>query len=128
MFKDRHNHIRRFERHQSHPPEFMGARWGPGLMGRPFGPPGFHAHHFMVIDEIVDKEEAIEFLELQYKLLERERNDLIKRINNLQMLEDQLAEVIEEIGSVKDFSNDELKKILRKKHFTFLKEVLLDKE
>ncbi|MCF2142402.1 MAG: DUF5320 domain-containing protein [Candidatus Heimdallarchaeota archaeon] len=128
MFKDRHNHIRRFERHRSHPTKFPGARWGPGLMGRPFGPPGFHAHHFNVIDEIADKDEAIEFLELQYKLLERERNDLTKRINNLQMLEDQLTEVIEEIGSIKDFSNDELKKILRKKHFTFLKEVLSDKE
>jgi len=91
---------------------------------RHFWSEGLFRPHLGMLDEIKDKEEAIELLELQYEKVKNRQKELMKRLKELELAEKRFTEAIKEVGSLKEFSNEDLKKILRKNYYGFMKAIL----
>ena len=97
------------------------------MMGGPFMLRRFdHIQLKMMLDEIESKEEAIELLELQIKKTNKHKKYLEKKIARMDEIEDSIEEAIGEIGKMKEFSKDEMKKILKKKYREFVNKTLDD--
>jgi septal ring factor EnvC (AmiA/AmiB activator) len=97
------------------------------MMGKPFMFKKFgHGPFKMMLDDIESKEEAIELLEIQIKRTNKHRKHLEKRIARMDEIEESIEEAIGEIGKMKEFSKDEMKKILKKKYREFVNKMLDD--
>ncbi len=85
---------------------------------------GMHRFPMGVLEEIESKEEAIEFLEMQSKMLDKRKKYLEKRMARLDSTEDALEDTIKEIGKMKEFSHEEMKKIMKKNYKEFMKKMI----
>lgn len=100
---------------------------GYSFMGRPFMFRKFDGNPLkMMINEIESKEEAIELLEIQIKRVNKHKRQLNKRITRMDEIEKSIEETIGEIGKMKEFSKDEMKKILKKKYRELTNKMLDD--
>lgn len=78
--------------------------------------------HFL--EEIESKEDAIEHMEIAIKGLEKRKKHLEKKMKRLDILEDEIEEVIKEIGKMKEFTTEEFKKIIKKGYKEFAKKMI----
>ena len=85
-----------------------------------------HRYPLGMFEEIDSKEDAIDFLEMQSKLLDKRRKHLEKRRAKLDSIEDAIEDTIKEIGKMKEFSHEEMKKIMKKNYKEFMKKIIDD--
>ncbi|NHJ47091.1 MAG: hypothetical protein FK733_04815 [Asgard group archaeon] len=99
----------------------------PPMMGKRFMFRGFEGGPLkMILDDIDSKEEAIELLEIQIKRLNKQKKHLEQKISQMDEMEKSIEEAISEIGGMKEFSKDDMKKILKKKYREFTSKMLDD--
>ena len=115
-------HKNRHPRFHVHPPPFMFKR--PYRMRHPMMHNPLPGYSMRFVKDIENKEEAIEFLEMQTKLVNKRRQRINKELQKMDEIENHLEAAIKEIGAMKEFSQDEMKKILKKHYRDFTKRML----
>jgi len=117
-------HKNKHDKYRSHGP-FMHRRPHFPFMGMmPFMHKGMHRMPMQFLEEIDSKEDAIDHLELMIKGVEKRRKHLGNKIRKLDILEDEIEAVIKEVGKMKEFSTEELKKIVKKGYKEFAKKMI----
>ncbi|NHK30747.1 MAG: hypothetical protein FK730_05310 [Asgard group archaeon] len=100
---------------------------GHPMMGNPFMFKKFDRDPFKrILEGIESKEEAIELLEIQIKRTNKYKKHLKQKMARMDEIEKSIEETIGEIGKIKEFSNDEMKKIMKKKYREFVNKMLDD--
>lgn len=106
---------------------------GPFKHRRAYFPPmGMMPHMFKgmnklpmaFMEEIESKEDAIEHMEIMIKGVNKRRKHLEKKMKKLDILEDEIEAVIKETGKMKEFTNEEFKKIVKKGYKEFAKKMI----
>ena len=106
---------------------------GPFMHKRAFFPPmgmmshmrkGMHAHSMNFMEEIESKEEAIEYMEMTIKGVNKHKKRLESKMKRLDILENDIEDVIKEIGKMKEVSSEEFKKIIKKGYKEFAKKMI----
>ena len=106
---------------------------GPFRHGRThFSPMGMMPHMFKgmhklpmsFLEEIESKEDAIEHMKIMIKGVNKRKKHLEKKMKKMDILEDQIEEVIKEIGKMKEFTTEEFKKIVKTGYKEFAKKMI----
>ena len=117
VIKHMHNREMDHEKIHGHPrPTFRR-----GLPHRKFGPM-FRSKK--IEKRIETKEDAIDYLEIQKKRLALRRKRLQKDMKALEIREKMLDEKLAEVQGMKEYSPEEMKKIMKKANTEFIKAVL----
>jgi hypothetical protein len=103
----------------------MHPMMGPMMMGKAMFR-GFGRPMHMMLEDIESKEEAIEMLELLSKKADKRKEHLAQKIAKMDEVDKIIEETIGEIGQMKEFSKDEMRKILKKKYREFASKMLDD--
>lgn len=85
---------------------------------------GMHKFPMDFMDEIESKEDAIEHMEIMIKGVEKRKKHLEKKMKKMDILEDQIEDVIKEIGKMKEFTTEEFKKIVKTGYKEFAKKMI----
>ncbi|MFW9923597.1 MAG: hypothetical protein ACFFDW_09975 [Candidatus Thorarchaeota archaeon] len=80
--------------------------------------------HPAMIDELETKEDAIDLIEIEVKLIERRKKKLMRAIDRLDTLEGILSSKVSEIAKMEDFSKDKIKTLLKKTSIEYTKKRL----
>lgn len=118
MHKKKHNRCR------PHGPFMQGRGHFPPMGMMPHMFKGMHKLPMAFMEEIESKEDAIEHMEIMIKGVNKRRKHLEKKMKKLNILEDEIEAVIKETGKMKEFTNEEFKKIVKKGYKEFAKKMI----
>jgi len=116
MYDRRHLHMmKRRPAMRRHP--MMGRHPGMGHMR-------FPGRRMDLLEEIEDKEEALEHMDYRKKMLAKQRRRLMKRIEKLDILDELFDQSTKEIAQLEEYSPEDMRKILRRAHREFEKKTV----
>ena len=119
MFRDRKHDRMKFGPYGSHTRHMGRDRgFGPMGIGRRAGRMG------VFLENIESKEEALDFMEIQKKLIQKRRRRLARSIEKTETMERYIDQSMAELKAMDEFSADELKKVWKKAYREFLKETI----
>ena len=117
MFDRRHLHMMR-DRPRRHP--MIGHR--PHPMTDHISFPRRRMNH--VVEDIENIEEALEYMDYRKKVVNKQKQRLRKRLEELDILETLFDQSMKDIARLEEYSPDEMRKILKKTHREYRKKVI----
>lgn len=76
----------------------------------------FHGRRMDLLEELENKDEAIEHLEYRKKMLVKQKRRLNTRMEHLGILNELFDQSIKDVAKLEEYSPEEMRKILRRTH------------
>ena len=84
----------------------------------------FSGRRMDLLEELENKDEAIEHLEYRKKLLTKQKRRLYTRMEHLEILNELFDQSIKDVAKLEEYSSEEMRKILRKTHREYDKKIV----
>ena len=127
--KEGHNFVEDMPIHPMHHSHMMrkSPRMGthPMMARHPMaGHRRFPSRRMDLLEELENKDEAIEHLEYRKKMLTKQRRILNTRVEHLNILDELFDQNIKDIAKLEEYSPEEMRKILRRTHREYDKKII----